>query len=414
MSNKLPPFWKNFAFFFRYLQQDKLYFQITLLALANVLLLFPSIILDVVVGALLFLTSYKLAFEVLHTVAAGQLSYADSRTFEIDDNIGFKAITLAVVQLLIYLFIYRYDPPVGLALLLFSVLLTPAYLMVLSQTQSVLASLNPFNLVTVMGRIGFEYLLLTLFFVGCSALNYAIRLYLGEALPGVIGDVLLAWVLYFLLVFSFLVVGYVMYRHAEDLGQHTIDTLEVHSITEAIPDPIKQRIEELLPRHHYQEVIDIIAELETEGVRHDLGLYLQQAEQALLKQRRQRPEEQLSQLVTDGQLKEALEMALSYIEDGHHIKPLDPEPINRLIRFAYESNRFNATLKLCRGFDQRYPMEHQAIVDHFFLVAKIYDQHNRRPQAKALLSSVISKYQQTANVRALSSYLKGMERSGGA
>ncbi|MFC3195252.1 hypothetical protein ACFODZ_13445 [Marinicella sediminis] len=410
MSDELPPFWKNMGYFFRYMQKDQLYFQITLLALANILLIIPSLIINLIISALLFLTSYKLAFEVLHTVASGHLSYQDKQTFDIDDKIGFKAVAMGVLQILIYLFVYRYDPPIGLSLLICSVLVTPAYLMVLSQTQSVLASFNPANLFLVMTRIGAEYVALLLFFVGCSALNLLIRYYLGGALPGLVGDVLLAWLLYFLLIFSFLVIGYVMYRHADELGQETIDTIHVKPDTSGHIDPIKDRIKELLKHKKYPEVIAIVEELETEGSRKDLHNYLAQAQQALTKQQRLRPEERLSQMVDNRQMKAALELALSYIDDGHHIKPLDPEPINALIRFAFENNRFNETLKLCRGFDHRYPMEHQAIVDHFFLVAKIYYQNKRQEQSKKLLQSLISKYQNTTNINAVKSYLKGIEK----
>jgi hypothetical protein len=159
-----PPFWCQFKFFFAYLKQEKLYYQITLLAFANILLLIPSIIISILVGAMLFLASYKLAFEVLHSVSSGRLIYADNGSFEIDDKIGFKAIAMAVLQLLIYLFIYRYDPPVGLALLILTIVATPAYLMMLSQTQDILSSLNPMNLMAVMTRIGFEYAVLLVFF----------------------------------------------------------------------------------------------------------------------------------------------------------------------------------------------------------------------------------------------------------
>ena len=171
LSNNPPPFWKMFGFFFRYLKQEKLYYQITLLAFANILLLIPSIIIAILVGAMLFLASYKLAFEVLHTVSSGRLVYADSGSYEIDDKIGFKAIVMAVLQLLIYLFIYRYDPPVGLALLILTTVATPAYLMMLSKTQDIWSSLNPIRLMTVMTRIGFEYGVLLVFFLLCAAFN---------------------------------------------------------------------------------------------------------------------------------------------------------------------------------------------------------------------------------------------------
>lgn len=240
------PFWKKFGFFFQYLKQEKLYYQITLLAFANVILLIPSLIITILASPLLFLASYKLAFEVLHTVSSGQFVYADTRSFEIDDKIGFKAIIMGTLQILIYLFIYRYDPPVGIALLILTTVATPAYLMMLSKTQDVLTSLNPMNLMAVMTRIGLEYYILLVFLLACAGLNFTFRIYVADAMPGIIGDVITAWVLYFLLVFTFLVMGYVMYRHADELGHDTVDTEVFESKPSIDDDPIKERIKTLI------------------------------------------------------------------------------------------------------------------------------------------------------------------------
>ena len=138
-----------------------------------------------------------------------------------------------------------------------------------------------------------------------------------------------------------LVIGYVMYRHADDLGQDTIDTIQVKPVPGGHQDPIKDRIKDLMSQHKYQEVIGIVRELEAEGERQDLHTYQQQAQQALTKQHRQRPEDRLVQLIQEADMRAALAMALSYIDDGHHIKPLDPKPISQLIRFAFGNNQFS-------------------------------------------------------------------------
>ncbi len=410
MEHNPPPFWRKFGFFFRYLNQEKLYYQITLLAAANLLLAIPSLVLSLLIAAMLFLASYKLAFEVLHTVSSGQMEYADSRSYEIDDNIGFKAIAMAVVQLLIFIFVYRSDPPVGLALLIVTIVVTPAYLMMLSKTQSVVESFNPVNLMTVMTRIGTEYILLLVFFLLCAAFNLAFRYYTIDLLPGLIGSVITAWVLYFLLVFTFLVIGYVMYRHADELGHDTVDVEVVDTQTTHPEDPIKDRVLQLLEDSKPQEAINIINELKKEDGRTDLDTYLAQAQSLLVHQKRQRPVDKFQSMVDDGQLKEAVELYLSYADDGHLLKPDQAATISQLIQYAFDKNQFNQVLKLCRDFDKRYPLEHEQIVSNFFLVAKIYYQHNKMDQAKKLCQTLIKKYQQTANTKGISSYLKGIEK----
>lgn len=405
-----PPFWQQFPFFFKYLQQEKLYYQITLLAFANILLFIPSLIINIIISALLFLASYKLAFEVLHTVSSGQFVYSDSNSYEIDDKIGFKAISMAVLQLLIFLFIYRYDPATGISLLILTTVATPAFLMMLCKSQDLVTSYNPFNLVTIITRIGFEYALLLVFFCGCAAINLAFRHYTADVLTGVIGEIISAWFLYFLLVFSFLVIGYVMYRHADELGHDTVDTEYVETVDPRQVDPIKVRIKELLENNKAQEAIAIINEVKAEDNRTDLDGYLSQAESMQLRLNRSRPADKLAQLIEEKQYRKALELYEEYLADGHAIKPEKAETLTRLIQYAFENNQFKKVLMLVRDFDKRYPLEYEQIISNFFLVAKIYYHNKKTDQAARLLQSLINKYHNKTDTKAISSYLKGIQK----
>ena len=408
MPASTPPFWTRLGFFVRYIYQERLYHQIVLLALANMMLIIPSFIIHFMVSALLFLTIYKLAFEVLYTVSMGELSYHDRSTFDLPDNIGFLAMAMPILQLLIYLFLYRYDPGSGLVLLIFTLVATPAYLMLLSQTQNVWTALNPLDLISVMTRVGFEYILLAVFFIALGMFNMWLRTMTGEWLPGITGVVLSALVFYFLIVYGFVAIGYVMYRHADTLGHETIDTETIDTQSPAQIDPMVNRIKNLLQQKQAQQVIDIIEDLSDHQSRPDLWAYREQAKALLKEQQRHSPAEQLSNWVSQGEMKRALSLYKSYLEDGHHIKPLDPEPINQLIGYARDRHDNQMVIKMVKGYDQRYPMEHQSIVDHFFLVAKIQCENKKFKPAANLLESVIKKYHHTARTRALSSYLKGI------
>ncbi len=51
-----------------------------------------------------------------------------------------------------------------------------------------------------------------------------------------------------------------------------------------------------------------------------------------------------------------------------------------MIEQAFSKNQFKAVLKLCRDFDNKYPLEHEQIVSNMFLVAKIHCQNKRIDQ----------------------------------
>jgi hypothetical protein len=229
-------------------------------------------------------------------------------------------------------------------------------------------------------------------------------------MPGIVSDVVSAWVLYFLLVFTFLVIGYVMYRHADELGHDTVDTETVESKTTHQADPIKERIKSLISEQKPQEAIAIIKELQSTESRTDLAGYLSAAENLLVHENRLRPVDQLQKLIEQQQYNQAITMIKEYLDDGHFIKLPEASSLSLLIRHAFDSNKFKTVIQLCRDFDQRYPLEHQEIVDNYFLVAKIYYQNNKVENAQKLLTSLVNKYSVTANTKPVNSYLKGIHK----
>ncbi|KAA3641648.1 MAG: hypothetical protein DWP95_06440, partial [Proteobacteria bacterium] len=309
---KTPPFWRRFGFFLAYIRQDKLFFQITLLALFNLLLAIPSFIIQIIIHISLFLASYKLAFEVLNNLSRGEFTYRDSFSYQMSEVIGFKALGMPVLQLLLFIFVFRYDPSTGAVLLFLTTLLTPAFLMILAQSQSLIVAMNPSKQIQIATRIGAEYGLLTVFFVLLSGLNLLIRHLLSGVLPPLIEVVLMAWILYFLLVFSFSVIGYVMYRHADSIGHETMDNMEdrqsSQSATQAKQDPIKQRIEDLLEAGDGQQALVIINEISQNQQRNDLNRYRLDAQHQARQQQTTIPTERIQQLVAKKQYHLAMQL----------------------------------------------------------------------------------------------------------
>lgn len=404
-----PPFWRRFGFFIAYIRQEHLYFQITLLALANILLLFPSLIISLIVSMTLFLASYKLAFEVLSSVSRGEFQYRDSFSFQITEIIGLKALSLPVLQLLIYIYVFRYEPTLGFVLLIFTTLLTPAFLMLLADSQSITVALNPFKQVQIVSRIGSEYYLLTGFLILAGIVNLLLRYLFIELLPGMIAELILAWVLYFLLIYSFAIVGYVMYRHADELGYETLDS-EAEQASEDSTDPMATRIEQLLAAGEGLQAKAIIDELIATENRHDLSQYIPEAEHLVVQQKRQPPAKQLSRLVTEKNFRAAMRLMDDYYQDGHLIKPADGEILNQLMTYNAQRKEYEWLNRLFQHHARCFSKDHQAIVDNGFLVSQTLYAQGNKVACQKLLTKLIDGYQKTTNVQKLSSYLIGLKK----
>jgi len=412
--NDTPPFWRRFGFFFAYIRQEKLFFQVTLLALLNLLLAVPSFIIQITVQISLFLASYKLAFEVLSSMSRGEFQYRDSFAYHVTELIGFKALGMPVLQLLLFIFVFRYDPLTGASLLLLTTILTPAFLMVLAESQSLINALNPLTQIQVATRIGGEYALLTVFFVLISGLNLLIRYVLNGVLPALIEVVLLAWLLYFLLVFSFSVIGYVMYRHAHHLGHETMDNLEdrqsAKSNTASNHDPIKQRIEDLLAAGDGQQALSVINEISESEQRDDLNRYRLDAQQLAKRQQAVSPAERLHELVKIKQYRQAMQLFNEHHANGHLIRPTYVSDVNPLIRYNLQNNNHDWVVRLYKLTARNFPKYHQDIVDAGHIAAQSLYQLNQTDKARRLLQRLIRQYQQTANTNQLKSYLIGIKQ----
>lgn len=409
-----PPFWHRFGFFLAYIRQEKLFFQITLLAFLNLLLAIPSLIIQLFVQITLFLTSYKLAFEVLSSVSRGEFQYRDSLSHQMSELIGFKALGMPVLQLLIFIFLFRYDPATGAALLLLTTLLTPAFLMILAESQSLIHALNPLTQIQIATRIGTEYAALTLFFIVLSGLNLVIRLVFNGVLPAPIEGVFLAWLLYFLLVFSFSVIGYVMYRHADSIGHETMDDVEDRhsskSNTQADYDPITLRIEELLAAGDGQQALAIIDEVCDNGQRDDINRYRRDAQHLARQQQATAPAEHVAQLVSAKQYRQAMIYIKKYHSDGHLIKPKNVATLQQLISYNAHNSNHAWVIRLYKQMARDFPKHHQDIVDAGHRAAQSLYQSNQADRSRRLLERLIRQYQQTTDVSQLKSYLIGIKQ----
>lgn len=398
-------------FFINYMGSQKLFFLITALAAANILLILPSAILGYLIAALLFLAAYKVAFEVMVDVADGHFVYRDKYSFGFSETIGFKAMAMPILQLIIFITLSRANPALATALILVLAFMTPAYLMLLAQTDHVISAMNPIDWVEIVQRLGLDYWLLVICWAVLGGLNMVLQFVLVDVMPLWLENIVTSFILYYLLVFSFLVMGYVIYHNAHELDHTPHDTEDTRTKQDlAADDPIKQRIESLLAEGDADSAMAIIKEMEKEG-RDDLGVLAHQARDALQIGQRTSPKARLSELLAQRQFDEALKLWQSYHEDGHRLTP-EPAAMKSLIIHCHEKKKHPAMMTLINGLDKQYPNEPQLVVDAFYLAAQVLYQNNKQAQAAKILQTILTRYKDRADVSAPSSYYKGLEKMG--
>ncbi len=398
-------------FFISYMGSNKLFFLITGLAVASILEMLPSAILSYLIAVLLFLAAYKVAFEVMLDVADGHFAYQDKYSFGLSEMIGFKAMTMPIIQLLIVIFLSKSEPALSTSLLLVTLFLTPAFLMLLSQTDHVLSALNPIDLLEIVKRLGVDYWLLFIFMAMLGGLNMLLQNVLVNTMPLWLENVVLSFILYYLLIFSFLAMGYVIYHHADELD-HTPHDIEDIRGKDPLDhdDPIRKRIETLLAEGDAQTAMAMITDLQKEG-RDDLQALAHQAQNALQISQRMSPKDQLCQMITRQDMSSALKFWLDYYDDGHRLTP-KPEHIQQLIMYCHQKKQQKPMLTLIKGLDKQYPNEPQLIVDCFYLAAQALYQNKQTEQAVKILQSMIKKYSDKADTKALRSYYQGLQKMG--
>ncbi len=211
----IAPFWTRLNNFFLFpLQVEPLIFM-TLLALGSYLLFLPGIVrIFAVVGLVLGASRY--AFKVAALASRGVLHSRDYTNALNDPDwkvLPWKFFVILLVHGFAISFLASRSPLLGLLAMLVSSIALPATLMVLIQSASLRASLNPFELLGTMTDIGAQYLLLCLFlFLLQAGFPKAAELLLPVTPEWLLLPVITFCAVYFLWVMAALI-GYVMFQH---------------------------------------------------------------------------------------------------------------------------------------------------------------------------------------------------------
>ena len=403
--SELKPFWHYLPAFTAYLKQEKLYFLLLTLSITAIHQVLSIIFITMIINMLLYLALYKIAFDILRTTATGQADYEVATHINISDYVGFKALLLPFLTIIIFMLIYRTDPALGVAFLIIMLIIMPASYMLMAENGSLTEALNPHSILIIIKRIGFEYYMLALLHLAATMLPLLVAYFLSGKLVGWAEYVLFAMIYNFSVAWYFHVMGFVLYRHAEALGFNQ----DVMPQTQLFPeDPIKDRIEQLLEEQQPEQALQAIEELEIHEGRTDLAYLKSQAQEQILLKSNRSIDDRITELIEQNQLLDALKAIAEMQQQGQQFRPEKINVLAKIIQYAHAKQQFKLVGHLIKGLDRAYPQEHQSIVDHYYMLAKILYDQGKTGKAITLLNRTVERYQNTAKVSGLKSYLRGI------
>ena len=224
----IPPFWQKLNSFFLFPLQIEPLIYAVLLALLSYGLLGPFFIALLAALGLLLGTS-RYAFKVAALASRGVTHSRDYRNSMVDDDwkyLPWKLFGVLLVHSVLIGVLGSVSMPLDMLGRLLSSLVLPATIMVLIQTCSLRAAINPFELLATITGIGWSYLLLCLFlFLLMQGMPLAMALVLPIA-PAALLLPLAAFIgVYFSWVMAAMI-GYVMYQHHGTLEIEVLQTPE--------------------------------------------------------------------------------------------------------------------------------------------------------------------------------------------
>lgn len=379
---QLPRFWHRLNTFFLFPLQSQPLTYGGMLALCSLLiLLLPTPLVAIVTELGILLAASRYGFKVTALGSRGIYRASDFTVHYDEDwkNLPWKLFALLVLQSMAAGWLGSVRPVLGqLAVLAISFLL-PASLMVLVQTGSLRATLNPANAWAAVQVVGWPYVLLCFFLFLLSEGSVLAMAMLAPIFPEWLLLPLINWVLIYFGWVMCSLLGYVMYQNHEAFG---IDLLPGAGIDTQPPD-------RRTPQQIEHDATDaLVAQKVTEGdlegalgiayehqrTRHD-ELPAQRRYHRILALANKTPtlldhaQRFIPQLLRLGQNAEALRVCQTCRAQDAKFVLADADPTLALARTAWGVGDAALTLALLGGFDRRFK-GHASVPQAYELAAR--------------------------------------------
>lgn len=392
----ITPFWLRLPAFFSFPLQPRNLMQLLAYAagwlLAGVL---PSL-LGVVLMVGLVIGFIRYCFNVLEYTAYGYLKASDYPDHKLSTpGTLYKLIAALVIQGMMVAFLLHSLGPAGKIIgSVISSLITPATIMVVVMTNSLVAGLNPLQLLTMMLRIGSPYLLLNVFLFLLQISSGIAVVYAATWLPKSVVLPALAIAVMFFLLMMFQMMGYVLYQKHEDLG---IDTMVSTSTPESLAADtlaaLDDRIQQFLDENKMSAAIDwlqdAVREKPDDMARHERYhrlLMLASDKRALT-----HADDYLQRLHATKQTMALIKLLEDCWRLDQEWQPGAPLRVP-LAQLCMERGRIKDALRLLKDFHKQHPTAPE-IPNAWLLQARILiERYNKDAQALPFLKAIKNRY----------------------
>lgn len=386
----LPPFHERWPQILSYPMQLAALSTVVALAVAHTVVNYVPVLggfLDLVVWAGFF----KYGFEVLRWTANGR-STAPEISFTVSDAIGrYAVLVLILVELLIFAagFFWGWLPALILGLLFMFAL--PAMITILALEEGMVRALNPIAWLMIGERIGRHYFILVGFFCLALIVQSVFAVALANDIPWFISNTVIMFVVNYLLIADFHLIGNVIHEHSTELGYagHLELSAEVPHT-----DPTRKILDAARTRASTGDTRGAATLLRDEIASHPDALMLHDELRHWLRQ-----DDDKSELVSHG--KKYIPVLLAQDQDRKALEVvrecqvIDPafalnkaEDVTRLAHAAADAGQTQLALGLLAGFHKRF-RNHADIGRNYLLAAKLWaERMNKEMQARAMLQQI--------------------------
>jgi len=387
---------------------------ITILAICQLVVYLPDMVIPLVLVLLVTVAMYKYAFECLRATANGNMQPPEIG-MSVDASLGWKQIGL----ILIFIFVAAIGarllhPTLAIILVVFLGFSLPGATMTLAMDQRLGSALNPAKWISICTRIGWSYLALVfLCMVIFLSEAYAAAL-VQKFLPRFVAVVGVAFISNYAVVVMYHLMGYLIYQYHDAVGFEPMAPQLAR--LKARPDPDQELLDQVgaLVREGKPEAATemLRVHLRSRGgtdsvhTQYRKLLRLTDDKTELLRH----GQEYLNILLAQDKDRLALDILRECQTLDPAFAPTDAEQITRLAHKAAQVGQPKVALKLLSGFHKRFPRSSEIPRNYLLVANLLHERMNEDAKACGLLQYLKTTYPEHALLPEIDAQLALIQR----
>ncbi len=408
------PFWNRLREITLYPAHMGSMITIVILAICQLVIFLPGMLIPLVLVLLVTVAMYKYAFECLRATANGNMEPPEIGV-SVDASLGWKQIWLMLILIVVAAFGARLLHPVlAIALIVFIGFSLPGATMTLAMDQSLGSALNPLRWISICTRIGWSYLALVfLCLVIFLSEAYAAAL-VQKFLPRFVAVVAVAFVSNYAVVVMYHLMGYLIYQYHDAVGFEPAAPQLAR--LKARPDPDQELLDqvgalvregkpeaatEMLRGHlrsrggtdsvhtQYRKLLRLTDD-KTESLRHG--------------------QEYLNILLAQDKDRLALDILRECQTLDPAFAPTDAEQVTRLAHKAAQLGQPQVALRLLSGFHKRFPKSREIPRNYLLVANLLHERMNEDDKACGVLQYLKTSYPEHALLPEIDAQLALIQR----